>query len=363
MAPSTDVDLVALALAVRSQPARASRLLKAAGAPWPRTPLDQALACLRLDRPGASVRWRSEALPVLEAAARAGYTLLHPALPGYPESLASTVDPPLLLWVRGDPACLTAPAIAIVGARRATAAGRDVARSLGAGLAAAGLVVVSGFAQGIDAAAHHGAVQTGTSVAVLGCGLDQDYPRDHHALGQAIAARGALVSEFVPGTPPLAHHFPLRNRVLSGLSLAVVLVQAAEKSGSLITARLALEQGRDVLVVPADVRGGVNSGGHALIRDGARLVEHAGHVLDDLGWASSRGGGAGPEGVGRPAAEPDRHALVTWLAREGGATLEALLAETGRNQAELLQELTDLELAGRVCRDAAGRFQPSERKW
>ena len=149
-----------------------------------------------------------------------------PAHPSYPPLLAAIVDPPLLLWIWGDAALLAAPAVALVGSRKSTTAAREVAFQLAADLAAAGLIVTSGFARGVDAAAHRGALTTGRSVAVLGCGLDQPYPSDHGPLGRALAAGGALVSEFPPGAPPLAHHFPLRNRTLSGLCRAVVVVQA-----------------------------------------------------------------------------------------------------------------------------------------
>jgi DNA processing protein len=305
----------------------------------------------------------------MERAEALGYDVIWPAHPAYPPLLAAIVDPPLLLWTCGDLDCLAEPAVALVGSRQATAAGRDVARVLAAGLAAAGVVVASGFARGIDAAAHRGALSTGRSLAVLGCGLDVPYPRDHDDLRRQLAASGVLVSEFPPGVPPQPHHFPLRNRTLSGLCHAVVVVQAAERSGSLITARLALEQGRDVMAVPGDVRTGANAGGHALIRDGARLVERASDVLDELGWS------AGAESVGRagcpsrppaPASDEGRlgkNPLLGVLAREDGVTLDDLLSETGRTSTDLLGELLDLELAGLVHRDAAGRFLPSERKW
>jgi DNA processing protein len=202
-------------------------------------------------------------------------------------------------------------------------------------------------------------------MAVLGCGLDQPYPSDHGPLGREIEAAGVLVSEFPPGAPPLAHHFPLRNRALSGLCRAVVVVQAAQRSGSLITARLALEQGREVMAVPGDVRTGSNAGGHALIRDGARLVEGASDILEELAWAPARrandaGGRAEEAGVQQalPATSLLRH-----VAREDGVTLDELLTQTGRNGPDLLGELLDLELAGLLRRDAAGRFLPAERKW
>ena len=288
MADSLRLDAVALALAAGAQPARAAATLKVACPAWPELPLEVSLEVLGLHGPGSVGHWRAEAGRALARADTLGYQVIWPAHSAYPALLRQTVDPPLLLWVWGDVALLEAPAVALVGSRNSTSAGREVAFHLGADLAAAGVVVASGFARGIDAAAHRGALTTGRSIAVLGCGLDQPYPSDHGPLGRDLAATGALVSEFPPGAPPFAHHFPLRNRTLSGLCRAVVVVQARERSGSLITARLALEQGRDVMAVPGDVRTGAYAGGHALIRDGARLVERAADILDELGWTVDR---------------------------------------------------------------------------
>ena len=256
-------------------------------------------------------------------------------------------------------------------------AGREVGFQLAADLAAAGVLVASGFARGIDAAVHRGALSTGRAMAVLGCGLDQPYPADHGPLGCDLEAAGVLVSEFPPGAPPFSHHFPLRNRVMSGLCRAVVVIQATHRSGSLITARLALEQGREVMAVPGDVRSGSNAGGHALIRDGARLVESASDILEELRWVpiprdtSMRGGGSADDvsegslegAAGHVSGAPATAALLRHVAREDGITLDELLAETGRNGADLLGELLELELAGLVRRDAGGRFLPTQRKW
>lgn len=362
--PMTDaarLDAVALALAAGGQPARAAATLKAACATWPDLPLDQGLEALGLHGPSARGHWRDQAGRALEHASRLAYVVCWPAHPDYPALLATIVDPPLLLWVRGEADVLAAPAVAVIGSRQSTAAAREVAYQLGADLASAGVVVASGFARGVDAAAHRGALSTGRSLAVLGCGLDQPYPSDHGPLGRALAASGVLVSEFPPGAPPRAHHFPLRNRTLSGICRAVVVVQAAQRSGSLITARMALEQGRDVMAVPGDVRGGAYAGSHALLRDGARLVEHAADVLDELGWTpvAAHGGAATP---GSAAAGPES-ALVALLALEDGVSLDHLVHQTGRECADLLGELLDLELSGRVRRDGAGRFSTVQRKW
>jgi DNA processing protein len=209
-------------------------------------------------------------------------------------------------------------AIAIVGSRAASPVALETAFSMAAGLARAGVTVVSGMARGVDGAAHRGALTAGRTVAVLGCGVDVAYPRSHATLAAGVVTQGALVSEFPPSMPPLAHHFPRRNRVISGLSDAVVIVEAAERSGSLITARLALEQGRDVMAVPGSVAGGRNRGGHALIRDGAALVETAGDVLTELGWrvvvAPADDLGETPEPAGLLALMPPRRGVFTGLA-------------------------------------------------
>lgn len=185
----------------------------------------------------------------------------------YPELLRQIPDPPIVLWLQGEPAWLSKPAVAIVGSRRATPAGMVAARTLGRQLAESGLVVVSGLARGVDGAAHEGALTApGATVAVLGCGVDVIYPREHATLAKQIAASGVLASEFPPGMPPLQDHFPLRNRIISGLSRAVVVIEAGDKSGSLITAKAALDQGRDVLAVPGSVASGRYRGSHALIK-------------------------------------------------------------------------------------------------
>ena len=191
----------------------------------------------------------------------------------YPIALAAIADPPLVLWTRGAIDALAAPVVAIVGARAASPYALAVADALARDLASRGLVVVSGLARGVDSAAHRGALAAGgVTVAVLGCGVDVMYPPEHASLAAEICGSGALVSELVPGTPPAQMFFPMRNRIISGLSRAVVVIEAGEKSGSLITARCALEQGRDVLAVPGNVLTGRNRGAHGLLRDGAKIV-------------------------------------------------------------------------------------------
>ena len=186
---------------------------------------------------------------------------------------------------------LTRPIVAIVGSRAATPYAIDVAHRLGQELSDRGLVVASGLARGVDSAAHRGCLAgAAPTVAVLGSGVDRVYPGEHEALALEIAQKGLLVSEFGPGAPPLPEHFPLRNRIISGISLAVVVVEASEKSGSLITARCALEQGRDVMAVPGSVLSGRNRGSHSLLKDGAKVVESAVDILEGLGWPAAAHG-------------------------------------------------------------------------
>jgi DNA processing protein len=254
--------------------------------------------------------------------------------------------------VRGRLAALHGPAVAVVGARAATPTGLRLGYELGRDVAAAGLTVISGLARGVDGAAHQGALDAGGStVAVLGSGVDVVYPRQHAALAGGILTSGAIVSEFPPGTPPRAEHFPQRNRIISGLSLAVVVVEASERSGSLITARMALEQGRDVLAVPGNPASGSYRGSHALIKDGARLVETVKDVLEEIRWRP-RGRPAPAGGVVVPAGTPLEAAM------DAGEpySIEEIAARCERSVAEILAELSALEIAGRVTRVAGGRY-------
>ena len=235
-------------------------------------------------RVAAVARARSRAQAALETAASRGLTAIGLEEERYSPWLREIVDPPSVLWVKGKIPPFDRPAVAVVGSRQATPAGLQMGRQLGEGLAAAGLIVVSGLARGVDGASHQGALASGgVTIGVLGCGADVVYPSEHRELATRVAASGGVISEFPPGTAPESHHFPLRNRIISGLSRAVVVIEAGEKSGSLITAKMAMEQGREVLVVPGNVLSGRNKGGHALIRDGARLVESVEDVLAELG--------------------------------------------------------------------------------
>lgn len=271
----------------------------------------------------------------------------------YPAWLRMVPDPPPVLWIRGDPAVFEQTAVAIVGSRAASQYARDVARTLAAGLVRAGLVVTSGMARGVDGAAHQGALDAGgCTIGVLGTGIDVRYPPEHAALGERVARQGVLLTEFAPGAQPHAWHFPRRNRIISGLSRAVVIVEASEKSGSLITARMALEQGREVMAVPGSVLHGRNRGAHALIKDGATPVEDAADILEALGWPVPDGA-AGTAAGSRPS-NPLEAALEA--AGELGADIDVLGRATGDPAETLLAALTALELAGRTERLAGGRY-------
>lgn len=217
----------------------------------------------------------------LQAIERRDITVLSLFDPAYPARLKMIADPPLLLYLTGTVTEQDELAVAIVGARRATAAGRVLTEELSHDLAAAGVTVVSGLARGVDAAAHRGALAAqGRTIAVLGCGIDQTYPPEHERLRRQIEERGAILSEVPVGAPPHSHHFPRRNRIISGLSLGVVVTEAAINSGSLITAKLAAEQGREVFAVPGFVKQETSRGTNALLKDGAALIERAQDVIE-----------------------------------------------------------------------------------
>jgi DNA processing protein len=275
----------------------------------------------------------------------------------YPLQLAAIYDPPPVVWMRGNSAVLAMPAVAIVGSRAGSPYALAVAERLAADLAARGVLVVSGLARGVDSAAHRGALATGRTVAVLGSGVDVIYPREHVALANQIAERGGLVSELVPGTPPHPRFFPWRNRIISGLSRAVVVVEAGEKSGSLITARCALEQGRDVLAVPGGILSGRNRGGHALLKDGARIVESADDILDELGVGVNPDRGVATSEAGRKG-DPNRAVDPVLACLEPGEStdLETISGRCGLSVPRLLPRLFELEMSGAVRRAGGGRF-------
>jgi DNA processing protein len=273
----------------------------------------------------------------------------------FPAPLLTMPDMPPALWYCGALDAFDAPAVAIVGSRAASAVALETAARLAADLAARGVVVVSGLARGVDSAAHRGALGAGRTIAVLGSGVDCVYPREHAALAREIAQQGLVVSEYPPGTPPLAFHFPMRNRLISGLSRAVVVVEASEHSGSLITAACALEQGRDVMAVPGNVLSGRNRGAHALIRDGAKIVECADDIVEELGWRPAVPGTGADASTGT-AATTSRDPLLQLMRAGEPYDLDALSAAAGIDGVRLLPRLLELELRGLVERVEGGRF-------
>jgi DNA processing protein len=274
---------------------------------------------------------------------------LAPDDPRYPALLASIPSPPTL-DVRGTLEPTDALAIAIVGSRRATAYGVEVAETLAADLAARGMTIVSGLARGIDTAAHRGALAAGgRTLAVLGHGIDHVYPPENAALAAAIVERGALLTQFAPGLGPLSYHFPARNRTLAGLALGVVVVEAEERSGALITARLAGELGREVFAVPGRITSPTSRGTHGLIRDGAMLIGHWSDVVAELGepWRSMIDGApASDDEAARPAPGSDEARMLELLSVDEAQDIERLIARAGVDAARAGTALIALELAG-----------------
>ena len=270
--------------------------------------------------------------------------------PAYPQRLLETADPPLLLYAQGRTDLLARSSIAIVGSRNATRQGEDNARAFATHFSRAGLAVVSGLALGIDGAAHEGGLAgPGSTIAVVGTGLDRVYPKGHLALAHRIAEQGVLISEFALGTEPLARHFPSRNRIIAGLSLGTLVVEAAPQSGSLITARQAAEMGREVFAIPGSIHSPQSRGCHELIKQGAKLVDCAEDVLEEL---RLNDGSTPPATRSEVAADP----LLDALGYEP-ATLDALIARTGMPPPQLHVRLLELELDGQVARLPGGLFQ------
>jgi len=272
--------------------------------------------------------------------------LLTPADPQYPARLRELHDAPLVLYVQGDINILAKTQLAIVGSRHPTVTGAEIARQFAKELAATGLVITSGLALGIDAASHRGALLTGKTIAVLGTGLASIYPRSHHALAKDLVEKGgALISEFSPQSPPKAAHFPMRNRIISGLSLGVLVVEAAVQSGSLITARAALEQNREVFAIPGSIHNPLARGCHKLIRQGAKLVETAADILEEIGIHMART----PE---PPPQEPvDLDPLIQRVLAQIGyetTVLDAIIVRSGLTASEVSSMLLSLELEGYV---------------
>lgn len=328
-----------------------AELLDAPPAAWP-----QAVAARLWPDPGEQRAHVRDALAgaddMLVHAARQGYELVPCLDPRYPELLREIVDPPVVLWARGDLSALADPCVAVVGSRKALPSSIEIAKGLGRALAESGVIVVSGLARGVDSAAHLGALEGGgKTVAVQGCGLDVVFPKENARLAERIAGQGVVLSELPPFAEPLPQHFPMRNRIISGLCRSVVVVEASQKSGSLITAKMALDQGRDVLAVPGNVLAGHHTGCYRLIKDGAALVETVEDILLSLG---------------RPiaplvAADEGRNDLQLSNLEANMAAgepyfVDDLIGLTGQSASTVMGSLGLLELRGRVRRTPAGAF-------
>ena len=285
----------------------------------------------------------------LEWSAAEGNAVLTLADGEYPQSLLETPDPPALLYLRGRRELLARPGLAVVGSRNATPQGISNAEHFARAFSAAGLTIVSGLALGIDAAAHRGGLDAaGSTIAVLGTGADILYPQRNRALGERIASEGLIVSEFPLGTPPHGANFPRRNRVISGLARGCLVVEAALASGSLITARFAAEQGREVFAIPGSIHSPHAKGCHALIKQGAKLVESAQDLLQELGM---KGFAAPPA-----AADPEATGLLAHLGYDP-CDIDTLCARSGLTAAAVSAMLLQLELEGKVASLPGGLYQ------
>ncbi len=309
----------------------------------------------RLAAPGALDAARGE----LEKLEKKAYSILTFEDAGYPPLLREIYDPPLVLYVSGRMEALAGPAVSVVGARRPTAYGRAVARRLAGDLASRGLVVVSGFARGIDSCAHAGALESGgRTVAVLGSGLDEVYPPENRALAAKVRESGAVVTEHPLDARPLGFHFPLRNRIIAGLGTGLVVVEASRHSGSLITARLALEENREVMAVPGNVTSGLSDGTNWLIRSGARLVGDWKDVAEGLpaplrDEVLARQAEEGPA----PAVSVSEATVLGALPVDAEVHVDALAERTDLSVSELLGTLLGLELKGLVVQNPGKNFQ------
>ena len=271
--------------------------------------------------------------------------------PDYPALLREIIDPPLALHTVGNRSLLGSTSIAVVGSRRASPYGVNAARELTKELAAAGLTIVSGLARGIDAAAHEAALDThAATIAILGTGIDVIYPRSNVRLFRRIEREGLILSEFAPGTPPMPENFPMRNRVISGLCAGTVIVEATSRSGSLITARMAAEQGREVFAVPGSIFSKGSEGTHRLIQYGAKLVHDAGDIFDELPGGLKRKREAAQE-PGSPLGE-----VLAALSRDEGTHVDALAASLSSTSGAIAESLLQLELEGWIRALPGSRF-------
>jgi len=312
-------------------------------------PLARALA----QPAGENVRSAIEATEKWLAAAE-DHALITLADASYPQTLLTTADPPPVLFAVGRVDLLNRPSVAIVGSRNATRQGAENAHGFARALAQSGVTIVSGLALGIDAAAHSGALASdsaASTIAVVGTGVDVIYPASNRRLTLDVRKRGVVISEFALGTPSIAHNFPRRNRIIAGMTRGVLVVEAALRSGSLITARLAADCGRDVFAVPGSIHAPLSKGCHRLIRDGAKLVESANDVLEELGLT----GKADFDSATPP--EPSAHADILQLVGHDPIDLDQLAQHSGRDTGELVGALLELELAQYVERLPGNRYQ------
>jgi DNA processing protein len=294
----------------------------------------------------------------IEKLRRKKYTILTLEDKRYPDFLREIFDPPCVLYCAGKVELLKGPAVSIVGARKPTPYGRAVAERLSRDLASRGLIVVSGMARGIDSIAHWGALQGGETVAVLGSGLDRIYPKENGKLFEKIMDNGTVVTEYPLTSPPLGHHFPLRNRIISGLSLALIVVEAAAKSGSLISARLALEQNRDVMAVPGNLTSAMSRGTNSLIKGGAKLVESWEDVVEELpSPLRERLLATKDEDRQQPEMSNQENKVFQCLKPDCQMHVDDLVEMTGLSVSEVLSLLLRMELKGVVVQNPGKYFQ------
>lgn len=373
---------LALLLAPGLGPRRVAKLLDAFGSPEAACEApSQALAGLGLSETMIAALRAPDATMVEAALVWAGHddaTVVTRTDPLYPPRLAEVPTAPSVLFVRGDPGLLQEPQLAIVGSRNPTVGGVQTTKAFASHLAGLGLVITSGMATGIDSAAHLGALESGRTIAVLGTGPDRVYPAANRELARRIAAEGALVSEFPPGTGPQSSHFPRRNLTISGLSLGTLVTEAAPRSGSLITARYAAEQGREVFAIPGSIHNPLARGCHALIRDGAKLIDSVDQLLEELapqlqGFLAAPVTGGGPEArtaitsqlqpslvMATPELDADYRRLLERMGHDPVA-LDELVERTGFSAQEVSSMLLLLELQGHVSCLPGGRFGRRDR--
>lgn len=320
------------------------------------------LRAFGLDDDGARILISNEILEradiEIEKLNRKKYTIITLEDKKYPDYLREIFDPPCVLYCAGKVELLNGPAVSVVGARKPTPYGRAVAERLSRDLASRGLVVVSGMARGIDSIAHWGALQGGETVAVLGSGLDRIYPRENARLFEKIMDNGAVVSEYPLTSPPLGHHFPLRNRIISGLSLALVVVEAAARSGSLISARFALEQNREVMAVPGNLTSALSRGTNALIKGGAKLVESWEDVAEELSSPlRERLLATKDEGKQQPEMNDQEQKIFRCLEPDCQRHVDELVEMTELSVSEVLSLLLRMELKGLVVQNSGKFYQ------